>query len=1246
MVERTCLRKKKRAPRSLYPVSRSRLSAAAASCCRPACPATALQARTSLDRLPHDQLVAVVGSSSGPTELLSAGMRLATMVMVTVTLFWTPCGRGVRLNRANGAYEDIVVAIHPAVEPDERIIENIKALFRSASSLLLRATGGLVHFGSVVIAVPATWPPRPQTADAATGNLFATADVRVAAENPQYGDAPYTLQPRGCGERGEYIHLAPRFLAEMNGSIAEIYGDPAYRLVHEWAHYRYGVFDEHGEPGSSRYPSLYCESGTVSDLPLLSLKSERGLAEAPAQGFRLGGTMERQNSSCAQSLFPLERLAVAETRRLSLLSADAFSPCSSVPATPPTHGSKPDVRLVNLPAFPVFYLSLSLRQQVRATMCSSEPVNFTVYMDFGEPCRVYQGCRVSSQCKVMFWRDGRGSDRAASSIMSMPHFVEGVNKFCDDSRRKHDPFAPNKHNVLCERRSTWEVISANEDFTNLPHGDSEKDVHVTFREVQKQNDTIGMIIFALDVSTSMRDHGRIGHLKAAATHFVEVLIPDDLKVGVVTFNTAAHKPFPLTTVSAQTRERIVNIVRDLVPGGSTCIGCALRKALEEFRRNAHRVEGSVIVLMTDGGETSAPYMADVLADLVAAGVRINTIALGKDAERKLEVLALRTGGKPFALRDGSSNEAAVALESAFLDSTVALLDHDKRPIVVRLTFLMTLVHTVCRVHALLDHDKRPIVVRLTFLMTLVHTVCRVHALLDHDKRPIVIFAETAKVPKEGVAFSVLVDRDLGKGTTVTLSCDGTCALKIELRYPDGRKCNECLTTQSTKAGVYITIRIPGTATPGTWTLVVSLNPGSREVQVHVRATSFVVDATVEPVLVRSFVKRTEVNVATDAVVYAEVSKGTRLVLHARVTATVIRPRSPDGIEVELHDNGLGADVTANDGIYSGYFTWFDGVGRYSVSTRVASVDRTVFVSRRMASGGWPVTTLSSGARDLVGLGKPDRGTSGAEHCNEIDTRVECPLFFFLLSVSSKAFVGRASAIPTAGQATGIPFSHFVYVDQNIEEAERRFVSTDKAPGFVRYAEGGSFRLNIDINPYDIPPGSVQDLTVENALVKEDGAHVVFLAWTCPGSHLYWLNASHVELRVSSRPGDLVGNFSSALRIVVPAEVGGSIDGNVRAGAVGLRQRLRIHLPDALLLHRAGNEPLTPDLYVAVTVWNDRGVSSSVSNVARVTFRRPPPIAVSSPSETALLVTVLTCLAVVTTVVMVARRRFAKLVNCC
>lgn len=183
-------------------------------------------------------------------------------MFLIVALCWLSSGRALQINKATGAYEDIVVAIHPSVKYDERIIDNIKALFRSASSFLHQATRGRVHFGSVTIAIPDTWPARPQ-ATATTASLFPVADVRVAAENPQYGDAPYTLQPRGCGERGEYIHLTPRFLSEMNDTIAEMYGSPAYQLVHEWAHFRYGVFEEYGDPESFRYPSLYCEFGMV-----------------------------------------------------------------------------------------------------------------------------------------------------------------------------------------------------------------------------------------------------------------------------------------------------------------------------------------------------------------------------------------------------------------------------------------------------------------------------------------------------------------------------------------------------------------------------------------------------------------------------------------------------------------------------------------------------------------------------------------------------------------------------------------------------------------------------------------------------------------------------------------------------------------------------------------------------------------------------------------------------------------------
>lgn len=103
-----------------------------------------------------------------------------------------------------------------------------------------------------------------------------------------------------------------------------------------------------------------------------------------------------------------------------------------------------------------------------------------------------------------------------------------------------------------------------------------------------------------------------------------------------------------------------------------------------FKEKAQHHEGSVIILMTDG-EDRTPR-SGIMDDLVADGVVVNTIAFGTDAAESLEMLALRTGGKPFALREGQTNIAA-ALESAFFDSTVSLLDGDRRPVVVSLPLL-------------------------------------------------------------------------------------------------------------------------------------------------------------------------------------------------------------------------------------------------------------------------------------------------------------------------------------------------------------------------------------------------------------------------------------------------------------------------------------------------------------------------------------------------------------------------------
>lgn len=53
------------------------------------------------------------------------------------------------------------------------------------------------------------------------------------------------------------------------------------------------------------------------------------------------------------------------------------------------------------------------------------------------------------------------------------------------------------------------------------------------------------------------------------------------------------------------------------------------------------------------------------------------------------------------------------------------------------------------------------------------------------------------------------------------------------------------------------------------------------------------------------------------------------VINSHVEASVTIP-SKDNVDLLLKDNGNGADVIANDGIYSTYFTDFSGLGRYSV----------------------------------------------------------------------------------------------------------------------------------------------------------------------------------------------------------------------------------------------------------------------------------------------------------------------------
>ncbi|XP_078264021.1 calcium-activated chloride channel regulator 1-like [Rhinoraja longicauda] len=145
------------------------------------------------------------------------------------------------LDLVDNGYRDLVIAIKPSIEHNEMLLEKIQTMITDASLYLHRATKNKVYFSDVKILLPSSWP-EVSSIQRPTTQSYEKASVIIAEENPKYGDTPYTLQYGGCGEKGRYIHLTPGFL--LNDRLLQIYGKRGPLFVHEWAHLRWGVFNE------------------------------------------------------------------------------------------------------------------------------------------------------------------------------------------------------------------------------------------------------------------------------------------------------------------------------------------------------------------------------------------------------------------------------------------------------------------------------------------------------------------------------------------------------------------------------------------------------------------------------------------------------------------------------------------------------------------------------------------------------------------------------------------------------------------------------------------------------------------------------------------------------------------------------------------------------------------------------------------------------------------------------------------
>lgn len=767
--------------------------------------------------------------------------------------------------------------------------------------------------------------------------------------------------------------------------------------MHEWAHYRYGVFDEYGSRDNDKYPMTYCEEGQLK--------------------VRL--------NSCSPKLL--------------------FIPRSSS----------------------------------------------------GGECKLNKkSCKFSKDC--VFTILASAKDPVESSIMFMP-YIANVSQFCDsgNGKRQHNRFAPNRQNKLCNGKSTWEVISNNEDFKNLPRPDMSKRIEVSFEETQQREDLPQRVVLVLDVSTSMDDYSRMTFLREAATRYIQDIKDGSKRLAIITFSNNATLRHPLMLVNTNTRQGFLKTIKQLQTVWSTCIGCGLEKALEVLTTYDETPEGGTIVLMSDGIENENPRLRDVLPKVTAAKVEVSTLALGTSADEQLEKLATVTRGKAFFFEDLKGN-TALRMETAFVEATTTQAGADK------------------------DY------------VTLVDNSTAFETRLEQ---------KLVLEPSLGNNTVVIVERVRPTYADIT----------VTLIDPSGQECKKCTDRgdQRTKK-----IVIPSPAQSGEWTIRVDSNLGSQSVEVNIQAKSQGRDPNSEPIRVFCRMSSLEVGKPDEAIIYADVNKGKKIVLDAIVVAEVTGPNEPHKSTVPLRDDGQQPDIEADDGTYSGYFVQFTGKGRYAVTAHVSSDHRARVSDPKITSGSFYSTTL------------------------------------FTLT----------SGTPEPDAQADYEWSIDDFEDDNstAEITNQTSTSAEPAGPFQRVAVGGSFQVTADIVQSQVPPSAISDLTVARVRPGPNDTLEVQLKWTWPGAHLTTGNASAVEIRASKDYAKLDSDFEKQEQITLADVIEGNLDPlpadtkHVATFTFAIKWATR--RPDGALDWK---------IFLAARVANSDGLKSKTSNVVQVTYASPP-----------------------------------------
>ncbi|XP_025837088.1 calcium-activated chloride channel regulator 4 isoform X1 [Agrilus planipennis] len=538
----------------------------------------------------------------------------------------------------------------------------------------------------------------------------------------------------------------------------------------------------------------------------------------------------------------------------------------------------------NDPVYPTCFYDDQTRES-RITGCSDYPIKNTGICE--NPSAKYN-------VTEMVEKDSRSSIMFAAEAPS-------VTMFCDEGN--HDRYAPTKHNQICNRRNTYEVIMSHRDFagSRIP---ASSDITNTTPKMSyvRQNITRYMVI--IENTKDMLQRESWNYLRVAIRKWAWFDLPENTEVGVLLANeTGATKLGKIVTLKNSGNRDVLSSNIPYTPGDSiqpACLHCALRIAVGVLNEaNKYRSAARNVIILIAPGLDQTKELDMAIEDAKKLKIKIATVNYPYIfRSQPLDFLAIATDGAAFTVTEAKNN-IETSLLTTYFQLTNVFYSITERFYSGNPSDLPMEIHR----RKLSDDGRSSITGSF-------------------------VLEENMSEPAKFMLYTHNAESPLIHGLTLISPSHQEFTVRSE-----------------SMLGVKIITLVANISEPGTWTYTVerySGNPQPHFIQVMATPKS----RTVPVVRAKFWVHRNQPN--GPLILFAEVKRGNFPVLSAKVEAVFTKDdrntTMPYSGTLELLDRGNGdPDITKGDGIYSRYFSAAPGgPGTYTFEVTITDNGNTAY----------------------------------------------------------------------------------------------------------------------------------------------------------------------------------------------------------------------------------------------------------------------------------------------------------------